>query len=166
MIAGYFVNLVPMRADLSRRPSFVALLGQARRTVHEALEHQDYPFGLMVQRLRADPDPSRTPIFQVMFIHQRAQRLGTEGLTPFALAAPGHRMDLGGLALESIALDRLTSLFDLTAHVRAVAGGQLYLAAMGVQSRGPVRPRHHRRAARALREVPGTARRRPAPAHR
>ena len=126
-VVGYFVNLVPMRADISRNPSFVEFLRQVRRIVHEGLEHQDFPYGLMVQRLQPDRDPSRTPIFQVMFTYQKARRLDEQGLTPFALCAAGHRMNLGELSLESLAFDKQTALFDLT--LMAVrANGRLSLA--------------------------------------
>ena len=38
----------------------------------------------------------------------------TQGLAPFALGIPGARLNLHGLAAESIALDKQTALFDLT----------------------------------------------------
>ena len=38
----------------------------------------------------------------------------TQGLAPFALGIPGARLNLHGLAVESIALDNQTALFDLT----------------------------------------------------
>ena len=43
---------------------------------------------------RPSPDPSRPPIFSVMFAHQRSQRLDEQGLAPFALGVPGARLDL------------------------------------------------------------------------
>lgn len=113
-IIGYFVNLLPMRADLSANPSFTDFLRHVRQTVHGALEHQDLPLPLMIQRLQPDRDPSRSPIFQVMFIYQKAQRLDEQGLTPFSLFESGPKLQLAGLTLESIALDKHTALFDLT----------------------------------------------------
>src|SRR5262249_18519005 len=46
-VAGDFVNMVVLRADLSGNPPFRELLGQVRRTVLEALQHQDFPFPLL-----------------------------------------------------------------------------------------------------------------------
>ena len=105
-LLGYFVNLVPMRADLSGDPAFDALLGRVRRVVHEGLEHQEYPFGLMVDRLAKGHAPDRSPIFQAMFIYQKSQRLDDAGLSPFALGDGGHHVDLGGLSAESLAIRR------------------------------------------------------------
>ena len=113
-LIGYFVNLMPMRGDLSGNPTFEDYLGRVRRTVSDGLEHQDFPFGLLVHRLQGNPDPSRPPLFQVMFAHQKIQPLDDEGLAPFALGIAGARLDLHGLAIESIAFERQTALFDLT----------------------------------------------------
>ena len=67
-IVGYFVNPVVMRANFSGNPTFRALLCQVRAMVLSALEHADYPFGLLVERLHPVRDPSRSPIFQSAFV--------------------------------------------------------------------------------------------------
>ena len=113
-LVGYFVNLVPMRGDLSGNPPFDEFLGRVRRTVAEGLEHQDFPFSLLARRLQGNPDPSRPPLFQAMFAHQKIQPLDEQGLAPFALGIPGARLNLYGLAVDSIAFERQTALFDLT----------------------------------------------------
>jgi amino acid adenylation domain-containing protein len=111
---GYFVNLLPMRADLSGNPSFDGYLSRVRRTVADGLEHQDFPFSVLVSRLQGSPDPSRPPIFQVMYAHQKAPRFDNNGLAPFALGIAGARLNLHGFTVESVALDKETALFDLT----------------------------------------------------
>ena len=113
-LVGYFVNLVPMRGDLSGNPPFDEFLGRVRRTVAEGLEHQDFPFSLLARRLQGNPDPSRPPLFQAMFAHQKIQPLDEQGLAPFALGIPGARLNLHGLSVDSIAFERQTALFDLT----------------------------------------------------
>ncbi len=64
---GYYVNVLPIRADLSGAPSFRELVHRVERKVLGALENQDFPFPLLVQRLKVPRDPSRSPIFQVEF---------------------------------------------------------------------------------------------------
>jgi amino acid adenylation domain-containing protein len=122
-VLGYFVNLLPMRARMSANPTFAELVGGIRKTVADGLEHQDYPFARMVQQLQPNRDPSRSPIFQAMFIYQKAQRLEEQGLTAFSLFESGTTLSLGGLPLESIAVDRGTSLFDLTLSAAQCDGG-------------------------------------------
>jgi amino acid adenylation domain-containing protein len=62
-----------------------------------------------------------------MFAYQRSQRLDEQGLAPFALGVPGARLDLHGLSIESVALDRQTALFELTL-MAARDGDRLRLA--------------------------------------
>ncbi|QLQ36670.1 non-ribosomal peptide synthetase [Micromonospora robiginosa] len=66
-LVGFFVNTVPLRADLSGRPTFRTLVDQVRDGVIPALEHQDVPFERIVQTVRTAPDARRAPLFQVMF---------------------------------------------------------------------------------------------------
>ncbi|HKN82704.1 MAG TPA: condensation domain-containing protein, partial [Pyrinomonadaceae bacterium] len=74
-VAGYFVNPVVARADLTGNPTFKQFLAQTRRTVLSALDHQDYPFPLLVERLQPVRDERQTPLFQVTFAWDKLQRL-------------------------------------------------------------------------------------------
>ncbi|HMB06392.1 MAG TPA: amino acid adenylation domain-containing protein, partial [Isosphaeraceae bacterium] len=123
-VVGYFVNPLPIRAKLAGNPTFLDILGQVRQAVLDGLEHQDFPFASMVDRLQIERDPSRSPLFQAMFVYQKAQRLDKEGLTSFALRETGPRMDLGGFPLESLALEQQAAQFDLT-MMAAEADGRL-----------------------------------------
>jgi amino acid adenylation domain-containing protein len=90
------------------------LLAQTRQTALEALQHQDYPFNVLVDQLGVVRDYSRSPLFQVMFAFQKAFKLDELGLTPFALDIAGAEMELAGLRLESKTLAHRASQFDLT----------------------------------------------------
>jgi hypothetical protein len=96
-LVGYFVNPVVLRADLSGRPSFETFLQRVRKTVLGALDHQDYPFPALVERMQPERDPSRSPIFQVMFAFQKAHVRNEEGLASFALGESGGRIQHGSL---------------------------------------------------------------------
>ncbi|MEH1814618.1 MAG: amino acid adenylation domain-containing protein [Nostoc sp.] len=122
-LLGYFVNPVVMRANLAGNPTFEAFLNQVRSTVLDAFAHQDYPFAQLVERLQPIREPSRSPIFQAMFVLQKAYLLNDEGLTSFALGETGVRMNLGELELESFALQQRVAQFDLTLMMAEVEGG-------------------------------------------
>ncbi|HYP25135.1 MAG TPA: MupA/Atu3671 family FMN-dependent luciferase-like monooxygenase [Blastocatellia bacterium] len=122
-LVGYFVNPVVLRPDLSGDPSFEELLVRTRETVLDAFEHQDYPFALLVERLQPDRDPSRSPLFQVMFVLQKAPVLNEEGLASLALGEAGVRMELGEMSLESVALERRVAQFDLMLVMAEVENG-------------------------------------------
>jgi amino acid adenylation domain-containing protein/thioester reductase-like protein len=110
---GYFINPVVLRSDCSADPPFTEFLGQVRRTVLGALEHQDFPLSLLVERLRPDRDPSRSPLFQVMFNMPKANRLEEQSLAQFLLGTAGARMDLGGLPVELFPVEQQVAMFDL-----------------------------------------------------
>ena len=122
-VIGYFVNPVVVRADLSGSPAFEMLLGRVRETVLSAFEHQDYPFATLVERVAPVRDPRVSPLFQTMFVLQKAPVLNDEGLAALALGRAGARMEVGGLTLESMALDQRIAQFDLTLSATEVDGG-------------------------------------------
>ncbi|MDX6502481.1 MAG: hypothetical protein QOG23_5745, partial [Blastocatellia bacterium] len=123
-LIGYFVNPLVMRADFSARPTFAELLQQMRQTVLGAFEHQDYPFPLLVEQLQPERDPSRSPLFQAMFILHKAHLLEHDTLTSFALAHGGVETRLGGLRVESVPLRNEIAQFDVTLML-AEEGGSL-----------------------------------------
>ncbi|MFH8375550.1 amino acid adenylation domain-containing protein [Streptomyces cyaneofuscatus] len=67
-VYGYFVNPLPLHADLTGDPRVAELLKQVRRTVLGGLDNQEYPFVLLVDELGLQHDPSRSAVFQAMFI--------------------------------------------------------------------------------------------------
>src|SRR4030095_14132803 len=111
-----FVNPVILRADLSGNPSFCIFLERVREMTSDAFAHQDYPFALLVERFQPTRDPSRSPLFQVMFALHKAPSFGDEFLVSRALVE-GASFKCGGLSAESVALRRLTSRFDLNLSV-------------------------------------------------
>ncbi|MCA1568630.1 MAG: amino acid adenylation domain-containing protein [Acidobacteria bacterium] len=121
-VVGYFVNPVVLRTRLDGGETFGSLLGRVRLSVLEAFKHQDYPFDMLVERLQPERDPSRSPLFQVMFTLQKAHLLDRQGLSLFALNEDGARMNLGGLRLESIALEQRAAQFDLALAMTEVDG--------------------------------------------
>ncbi|HIP97643.1 MAG TPA: amino acid adenylation domain-containing protein, partial [Anaerolineae bacterium] len=114
---------------LAGNPTFAAFLERMHQTVLTALEHGDYPFPLLVERLQPTRDPSRSsPLFQVVFSWQKTTRLVvSQNMTSFALGEAGRRLELGELLLESLALEQRVAPFDLLL-LMAEAGGELVAA--------------------------------------
>jgi len=121
-VVGYFTGPVVLRAELSGRMAFSALLDQAQRRTIEALDHQDYPFALLAERLRPDRDASRSPLFQVMYVHQRSPDRELGELAAFAIGRAGVGLELGGLELESLELSERGAQFDLTLSTAELDG--------------------------------------------
>ncbi|MCT9935452.1 condensation domain-containing protein, partial [Planotetraspora sp. A-T 1434] len=107
-LIGFFVNTLVLRGDLSGDPSFRELLARTRQVALEAYTHQDVPFERLVDAVAGVRDPSRSPLFQVMFALQNT---------------PGERPVLDGLTSELLQPQTTASKFDLTVSVEETPGG-------------------------------------------
>ncbi|HZV06903.1 MAG TPA: amino acid adenylation domain-containing protein [Gemmataceae bacterium] len=112
-VVGYFINMLPLRAKLSADPTFRELLRQTSATVLEALQHQDYPFPLLVERLNLPRDPSRPPLVQASFTLEKAHRPVGLGCWSFFLPQTEVRLNVGGLPAEPYRLEHRTCQMDL-----------------------------------------------------
>jgi amino acid adenylation domain-containing protein len=121
-IVGYFINLLPLRADLSGDPPFRTLLRQVSATVLDALEHQDYPFGLLVERLKLQRDPSRTPLVQATFVLEKAHSASQVGTWRFFASDAEGRRTVGGLPMEPYPVQLHTGQSDLELVLEDGAG--------------------------------------------
>ncbi len=97
-LIGFFVNTLVMRTDLSGNPTYRQLLRRVRETCVGAYDHQDLPFDKLVDVLQPQRDLSRHPLFQVMFVHQKAA---------------GDTVTVPGISWRQRAPELETSNFDL-----------------------------------------------------
>ncbi|MEU5694390.1 amino acid adenylation domain-containing protein [Actinosynnema sp. NPDC020468] len=100
-VYGYFVNPLPLRVSLAGEPGVGELLDRVRTTVLNGLDNQEYPFVLLVDRLGLKHDPSRSAVFQAMFI-LLSHKVSTEKY---------------GYRLEYVELPEEEGQFDLTLSV-------------------------------------------------
>ena len=122
-VVGYFVNPIVLRADLSGEPTFGSLLSRTRERAFRAIEHQDYPFSLLVERLQLSGDTA-APFIQAMMIYQKPSRPGQEGLARLAVGGRPAKMKMGELEVEFVPLNQGVTQFDLTLKI-AEAGGEI-----------------------------------------
>ncbi|NUQ65792.1 MAG: amino acid adenylation domain-containing protein [Pirellulales bacterium] len=123
-IFGYLTNIIALRADLSGDPEFTEFLQQVRRTVLEGLDHQDYPFSLLVERLQPIRDPSRAPIYQAAFLMEKSHLLEEQGAAALMMGQSGATLELGGLKMEPFGLRAEATPFEISMIIED-GGGRL-----------------------------------------
>ena len=124
-LVGYFVNPVALRSKIGDNPSFSDYLERTNQSVIGALENQNYPFPLLVDRLKLKRDPSRSPIFQVSFSMERIPGFDEQGIAVFLIGQGGHKFKAENMDIESIDLNLRMAQFEITLVVEE-AGGNIY----------------------------------------
>ncbi|WP_159401461.1 non-ribosomal peptide synthetase [Streptomyces sp. NRRL F-5053] len=95
-VLGYFVNTLVLRGEANPETTVGEFLTATRRTVLEALTHQELPFDRLVEELQPERDPSRTPLFQAAVALRRVRTIETPRL-----------------GVEEIPVPRTSAMFDL-----------------------------------------------------
>ncbi len=101
-VVGYFVNPVILRPKISGRATFQEALNTCRDELMHALDHSDYPFATLVERLRSGKDGHDQPKVQVMCMLQPSSAKGTPDLAGFALGCAGSSFQVEDLCFESV----------------------------------------------------------------
>ncbi len=117
-LVGHFVNPVVMRANFGDDPTFRKLCRRASAAVLGAIEHQDFPFSFLVERLQVVRDPTRSPLFQTMISLERPHRADGRYSPAFVFGDESVRRALGQLEIEPILLPSDSAQFDLTLALR------------------------------------------------
>ncbi|HEX3531788.1 MAG TPA: amino acid adenylation domain-containing protein [Thermoanaerobaculia bacterium] len=105
-LIGCFINILLLRAELGS-VTFAALLARTREATLGAYAHQDLPFELLVEGLKVERDPSTTPFSQAMLVF---------------LNVPPVDLELPGLKVEGVRIDRESAQFDLTFYLHEEGG--------------------------------------------
>jgi amino acid adenylation domain-containing protein len=112
-MVGFFINLLPLVADVADEPTFDVLLARAQSDLLQALEHGDAPLDRILETLRVARSASYTPFAQVMYFFQNY---------------PAHALRLPDLRAEALHWSDLrppTAQADLSLFVNQHAPGEL-----------------------------------------
>jgi amino acid adenylation domain-containing protein len=108
-LVGYLSTTLVLRGDLSGDPTLEELLARTRRTVLDAMAHQDVPFEELLAELDVERDLTRKPMFQTLF-------------TLNSQTGDGERDRLGGLRMSFFDDGYRQAKFDLTVEAWRAPG--------------------------------------------
>lgn len=99
---GMFVNMLPLRNQLSGEKTFTEFLQEVKQNTLLAYDNQNYQFDDLVEKLNIHRELSRNPLFDVVFsLHNNSQNIN----------------QMGDLNLEFYQLESNTSKYDLSMDV-------------------------------------------------
>ena len=84
-LAGFFANTLVIRTRLAPEQTCRELIRQVHQSVAVVQQHQDIPFEQLVDQLQVERDPSRHPLFQVMFAVQHFTLAQGQGISQLPL---------------------------------------------------------------------------------
>jgi amino acid adenylation domain-containing protein len=126
-VIGDFINMLPIRASFAEERSFRQCLADTRKSVLDALKHQDCPFSAIVDAIEPPRDVSRTPIFQTTFVLQKFQRYPE--LQSLLLPGPGDLpAPFADLMLEPWPMAQQDGQFDVNLEMKKSGSGALMAA--------------------------------------
>lgn len=112
-VIGLFAHTVITRTDLAGDPTFRELLWRVKDVARNDYAHQNVPFDRLVSELQLERDPSRNPLFQVLF-----------SLTPsVSLVQSGWEMANFEVDTGAVKVDLQLQLYD---RPEGISGGFTY----------------------------------------
>jgi amino acid adenylation domain-containing protein len=122
-LIGFFINALPLRTDLSGKPSFLELLKRVREVCLGAYTHQDAPFERIVEAINPHRDFSRNPLFQIMFnmadVSERVLRLNGCEVRKESFFDPEAKFDITLYAPEKDGVIELAIVYNADLFVES-----------------------------------------------
>ena len=110
---GFFINMLPVRADLRPELTFADLVRQTSRRLVDSIEHEAFPIAEIVRQSGLPRDPSRSPLFQVSCTFDKAHKQAEAGRAGFLIPSPTKAFEFGELRQESFYIPHPTCHYDL-----------------------------------------------------
>ncbi|PMB02622.1 non-ribosomal peptide synthetase, partial [Fischerella thermalis CCMEE 5273] len=107
-MVGMFVNTLALRNDPKADLRMDRFVNEVAKNTLEALDHQDYPFELLVEKLDLNRDRSRHPLFDVMFAFENVDSA---------------QADVDDFEVRPYPYENKTTKFDLECKVTEQQGG-------------------------------------------
>lgn len=102
-VVGNFVNILPVCLEIPKDISLATFIKNVQVQVSDIMNHQQYPFNKIVQNIGLTRDPSRHPVFDILFVLQNHEEADFK---------------LKGLEIERRHIDPEHSKLDLFIEIR------------------------------------------------
>lgn len=112
-LVGYCVNILPLRIHLSENLNFTTLIKKVKYDVNSALKHQDFPFSVMVEKLKLNRKENHRPILNIAFMYQQKPSALFKNLSKIAVNGAPTEFLFENLTLKSISLRPSDIQFEL-----------------------------------------------------
>ena len=119
-VVGDFVNSVPVRGRVAAILTFRDLVAQMTATVLEAIDAQEFPLALLVQRLQPERNANSSPLFDTFFSYLRFEQFKGFGL--LYGGSSDDAIEVGGLRLAPFPIAQGAGQFELSLQLVEIAG--------------------------------------------
>jgi amino acid adenylation domain-containing protein len=103
---GFYMNLLALRTRFSPAAPFTELMQQVKTTVQEALQHQQYPFDLLLDDLQLKTDTGHFPLFDIVLSLQYKE----DG---------GNAETMHGITVSGYNVEKKATIYDLILDITA-----------------------------------------------
>lgn len=99
---GVFINTIVVRLKPSGEKEYISYLNELKKEALEGFSNQNVPFEALIEKLNISRDPSRNPLFDVMFIMQNMD---------------SYTLELMDLEINNVDYHNKSSKMDITCEV-------------------------------------------------
>lgn len=95
---GMFVNTLVIKGEFNKEDTVSQSINNIKDKFINAYDNQDYPFEKLVEELKVENNPSRNPIFDIMFVYQSGEnptfKFGESILSEYPLKSNVSKFDI------------------------------------------------------------------------
>lgn len=124
-VVGNFVNTIPLRTRPRGDQPFSAYLREVQAALLGGLEHQNFPFSTLVDRLKVERNAGQWPIYQTLFMLQQTQAGMDADLAQLALGEDGDVSFRRAWRLRPLAIRHRVENFDFKLMAAEIQDGLL-----------------------------------------
>lgn len=93
-VMGLFINSLPIKSTIAEKDNFRTFLEKEKTLLNTAYTYQQYPFDLLIEKLKVTRDPGRSPLFDFMMTIISSDQSQKPGTSSDAIEFLEHEMTI------------------------------------------------------------------------